>query len=599
MTTQNLSLDLARQVRGESFRHLPPSASPVSTVVELELNAPAASYPEAVFTDPRREHGWRVALVPAGNGGWKASILLPQEPTVLTYYFELADGSIIQEHRQYEGEVTALYGVWIDQDYKIAVYTPHGEPPNWLAGQVMYQIFPDRFAQSSRDRLTEHSQETYGMSVVVKNWDELPEKPSRGRDFFGGDLGGVIAKLDYLQGLGVTCLYFTPVFASPSNHRYDAVDYFKIDPRLGTEADLKKLIEAAGARGMRVMLDGVFNHCSSESIYFKAARADKQSPYYRWFNFPAWPDDWVGWLGVREMPEFVECPEVEEFFFGAQGVAQHWLSYGTVGWRTDVTPWITDEYWRRFRTALRKKYPQAYLVAEDWGDATHRLLGDSFDATMNYRLGFSIAGWAAGQLSSAELDDRLETLRRDTPPAQFEAQMNLLGSHDTTRLLTRLKGVKERMKLAVALQMAYPGVPMVYYGDEAGLEGDYAEDGRRPFPWANPDETLLAFFRKVIQARRTSPALSGGDLVTVYASRQGYGILRRSEGDLVLALFNNSEDPLEVEVPLDEDGVWPEAGGGWVDRLGTLSPVYPQGKRFVTTLPPLGAAWFSPGGEVK
>lgn len=338
------------------------------------------------------------------------------------------------------------------------------------------------------------------------------------------------------------------------------------------------------------MLDGVFNHCSNESIYFKSARADKKSPYYRWFNFEKWPDSWVGWLGVVSMPEFVECPEMEHFFFGEGGVAQHWLGYGTSGWRTDVTPWITDEFWRRFRAAVRKKYPEAYLIAEDWGDASHRLLGDSFDATMNYRFGFSIAGWAAGKLGSPELDDRLETLRRDTPPAQFQAQMNLLGSHDTMRLLTRLGGDKERVKLALVLQMSYPGVPMLYYGDEVGLEGDYAEDGRRPYPWGRADEALAAFFRKVINTRHSSPALKYGDLVTVYADSQGYGLLRRSEDDLVLALFNNSEEDLKIEVPVDEN--WPD--GEWLDRLSNLPAVYPQDGHFVTTLPPLGVAWFSP-----
>jgi glycosidase len=591
MSELDLSQALARQVRGGYLPHLPPPASPVSSRVELVLEAPDDANPEAIFSDPRREHGWRVALSPSGKGYWKTSVLLPQEPTILRYYFELADGTIIREHRQYEGEMAALYGVWLDQDYRIAVYNPQSTPPSWLTGQVMYQIFPDRFARANVANTSDNSH--YNTGVVLKNWDESPEKPSRGRDFFGGNLRGVINKLAYLQELGITCIYFTPIFEAPSNHRYDAIDYFRIDPRLGSEADLRELIEEAQARGIRVMLDGVFNHCSPESVYFKAARADKTSPYYRWFNFTRWPDEWVGWLDVKTMPEFVECPEIEQFFFGKGGVAQHWLEYGTAGWRTDVTPWLTDEYWRRFRAAVRQQYPEAYLISEDWGDASHRLLGDSFDATMNYRFGFSVAGWAAGKLSSPELDDRLETLRRDTPPAQFLAQMNLLGSHDTMRLLTRLNGDKARLKLAVALQMVYPGVPMVYYGDEAGLEGEYAEDGRRPFPWNNPDETLLAFFRKLIHTRRTCSALQTGSLKTVYASQHGYGIVRQSDTEQVLALFNNSETVIEVEIPVDEG--WPT--GLWTDLLGNLPPVHLKGNCFTTTLPALGIAWFAIGSN--
>ncbi len=591
----DISLSNARQLRGGNMPHVPPPATPVAEVVRLELEAPAGSYPEVVFTDPRREHGWRVALAPITDGGqlWQTSILLPQEPTILSYHFVLAGGTKIQEHRQQEGVTKPLFGVWKDQDFKIAVYNPAGNPPAWVAGQVFYQIFPDRFAQADPHSLAKGPDSTYQYEVLVKNWDDLPEKPPKSRDFFGGDLQGVIQKLDYLQKLGITCMYFTPIFDSPSNHRYDANDYFKIDPRLGTTADLQELIEKARAKGMRVMLDGVFNHCSRDSLYFKAAQVDKLSPYYRWFNFTAWPARWEGWMDVATMPEFVECPEVEEFFFGKNGVAQHWLSYGTAGWRTDVTPWITDEWWRRFRAAVRRNYPEAYLIAEDWGDASHRLLGDSFDATMNYRFGYSVAGWAGGQLSPAELDDRLQTLRRDTPPGQFHAQMNLLGSHDTIRLLTKLEGHKERLKLAVAFMLAYPGVPMIYYGDEAGLEGDFAEDSRRPYPWDNPDQELLEFFRQAINTRNSSAALKFGDVATIFLNENGYGLIRRYKEEVVVALFNNNiSTPLECAIPLNAF----LASRQWLDLLNVQSSGFRLENRegdaqLIVTLPAAGITW--------
>ena len=565
-----VSLLSARQLRGGNMPHVPPPASPVSEVVRLELEAPPHSYPEAIFTDPRREHGWRVALAPvqAGSNLWQTSILLPQEPTILSYHFMLAGGTKIQEHRQKEGVVKPLFGVWEDQDFKIAVYNPKGNPPAWIAGQVFYQIFPDRFAQGNPDGLLKGPKSTYQYEVLAKNWDDLPERPPKSRDFFGGDLRGVINKLDYLEELGITCIYFTPIFDSPTNHRYDANDYFKVDPRLGTATDLQELIEKARAKGIRVMLDGVFNHCSRDSVYFKAAQADKLSPYYRWFNFTGWPEQWQSWMDVVDMPEFVECPEVEVFFFGKNGVAQHWLSYGTAGWRTDVTPWITDEWWRRFRAAVRRHYPDAYLIAEDWGDASPRLLGDSFDATMNYRFGYSVGGWAGGKLNPAELDDRLETLRRDTPPGQFQAQINLLGSHDTMRLLTKLEGHKDRVKLAIAFMLAYPGVPMIYYGDEVGLEGDYAEDGRRPYPWASPDQELLGFFQKAINTRNTSQALKFGDISTIYLDEHVYGFMRRYKDEVVMALFNNSTSSSpECVLPIDAS----LSSGQWLDLLNEHS----------------------------
>jgi len=577
-----------RPTRPASRPHFPPPASPTSAVVRLTLQADAEAYPEAVFTDPRREHGWRVALTPQEEGVWVADIKLPQEPTLLRYHFEVADGTVVRELRQAEGVEKALYGVWEERDYRIACYDPNGTPPDWIRDQVIYQIFPDRFAQGDPTNLKKGLPQMNGRPVIYNKWTDLPEHPPKGRDFYGGDLQGVISKLPYLKELGITIIYFTPIFASPSNHRYDALDYMQIDPRLGTEEDLKELIEKAGRLGIRILLDGVFNHCSHESNYFKAAREDKLSSYYRWFNFVDWPDKWEGWAGVRSMPEFVECPEVEEFFFGQDGIAHYWLSLGAAGWRTDVTPWITDEYWRRFRRAVRRDYPDAYIAAEDWGDATHRLLGDSFDATMNYRLGYSILGFAGSKLAPWELDDRLDTLRRDTPPPAFFAQMNVIGSHDTARILTVL-GSRERVMLAASMQLAYPGVPMVCYGDEAGIEGAYAEASRVAYPWGREDLELLDYYRRAINTRRASKALSLGDAQTVWVDEQGgYGFVRTYEGERVLALFNNGDTALQATISLGEDV--PE--GERADLLGTLSVAQVEGGVLRAQLLPLSAQWF-------
>jgi glycosidase len=617
--SSNLSNESARRLRGGNLPHIPPPASPTSTPVLVTLEAGPNAYPEALFTDPRREHGWRVALSwDASANVWHANILLPQEPTVLTYRFVLRDGTTIRERHQVEGESEMLYGVWEERDYQIAVYDPNGAPPPWLPGTVFYQIFPDRFAKGTRNEssssIPDHSFQipdpslkgtlAYGREPTYLNWDDKPEDPPKGRDFFGGNLPGITGRLDYLTDLGVTCIYLTPIFASPTNHRYDALDYTLIDPLLGTEDDLRELIAEAGKRGIRILLDGVFNHCSSESIYFQDARRSKESPYYRWFDFVHWPDKWIGWLGTRhrlatlglkQMPEFVECPEVEDFFFGEGGIAHRWLSLGTAGWRTDVTPWMTDEFWRRFRRSVRRAYPDAYLVAEDWENVPHRLVGDSFDATMNYRAGYSILGFANRHLTPAELDDRLETRRRDTPPAAFHAQMNILASHDTARLLNKVGGSKERMIFATALQMAYPGAPMIYYGDEAGIEGSYAEDGRRPYPWGREDPSLLTFFHTAVNARRRSPALSIGSVSTIWIDdRGGYGFMRAHDGESVAALFNNGDAPLEAAIPLDGTSLTgthlPDAEAP--DLLAALPPARIAGGTLYATIPPLGAGWF-------
>jgi glycosidase len=608
MTDHNLSLESARRLRGGNVPHVPPGSTPVCTQVRIVLEAPSDAAPEAVFIDPRREHGWMVALSQADNRepttdnhqpttiNWLADILLPQEPTVLRYHFVLRDGSIIRERHQLEGEIEMLYGVWEERDFQIAAYDPDDTVPAWVPGTIIYQIFPDRFAKGDPKKMK--GVDVNGEAVDYLDWDEPPDHQPNVREFYGGDLRGVIDKLDYIAGLGVTCIYFTPIFASPSNHRYDAIDYNLIDPRLGTEDDLRELIEKGDKLGIRILLDGVFNHCSDQSVYFKDAQRSKESPYYRWFDFLHWPDRYVGWLGSRSklsipglkhMPEFVECPEVEQFFFGEEGIAQRWLSLGTAGWRTDVTPWLTDEFWRRFRRAVRRSYPDAYLVAEDWANAPQRLVGDSFDAVMNYHFGYSVMNYALGKLTPAELDDRLETRRRDTPPASFHAQMNILTSHDTARLLARMEGDKERMLLAVAMQLAYPGAPMIYYGDEAGIEGAFAEDSRRPYPWGREDRQLLDFYRTAANARRRSPALSKGDVTTVWIDeRGGYGFLRTYEGERVIALFNNGPEALEAAIPAGEDMQAGEAP----DLLSRVPPARIEDGMLRATIPSLGAAWF-------
>ncbi|HEX7974715.1 MAG TPA: glycoside hydrolase family 13 protein [Anaerolineales bacterium] len=594
---ETISRVAARALRDGQLLHVSPPATPVSTQVQLELEAGDQAAPIIVFADPNREVGWRVAMDWISDRGlWMATILLPQEPTVVRYHFELADGTLIRERRQKEGIEKPLFGVWEEQDFRIAVYLPEGRPPKWVKGQVAYQIFPDRFNRTGN---TPGRERTYQYETRHLPWNELPEHPPKGRDYYGGNLRGVIEKLDYLAGLGITCIYFTPIFESPTNHRYDATNYHLIDPELGMLKDFKELLEKARERGIRILLDGVFNHCSSESLYFKAAQTDPHSQFFRWFNFTHWPDQYVSWVGVKTMPEFVECPEVESFFFGNDsdgdpqfdGIAQYWLSFGTAGWRTDVTPWITDEYWRRFRRAVRQKYPEAFLVAEDWGDATARLLGNSFDATMNYRFAYTVVGFAGGHLNPLELDDRLETLRRDTPPEQFYAQLNLLDSHDTPRAFTLLKRSQRRMILAAALQLAYPGLPMIYYGDEAGIEGTYAENSRRSFPWNSPDKMLTDFYTCAIHARSQSEALRSGSVETAWIDSQGgYAFLRQFGEEIVLAVFNNGKKTLRATILLPD-----AASGTWVDLLGLLPPAQVEGNILHAALPPAGAAWYAKG----
>lgn len=564
----SLSVQAARRLRPAGPFHIPPPAQPLRAVCHLILED-CPYQPEIYVTDTRRELGWHLAMTPDGNNRWTAELRMPTEVTILHYHFKFDDDVLppLMERRQVEGRNTPIYGEWIEEPFKIAVYDPARMPAEWTKGMIIYQIFPDRFANGdpSNDRL---SMGVYGHEPLYLEWGERPEHPPLGRDFFGGDLRGVIDKLDYLRDLGVDCLYFTPIFHAASNHRYDAIDYFKIDPMLGTEQDFDELIEKAHAQDMKIVLDAVFNHCSSDSRYFdivgrygEGAVVSKHSPYYRWFDFIEWPHAYRGWQGLGFMPEFVECPEVEEFFVGPEGVSAYWLERGIDGWRCDVAFDNSDEFWRRFRKRIDSIRPGAYSIAELWINATHYMLGDTFNGSMNYRLGWALWGFClTDSLTPSELDDRLMTLQRDTPEPALYSQMNVVDSHDTARIMTVAKRDRRRVKQIAAFHLAYPGAPMIYYGSETGLEGEDAEDGRRCMPWDDLDQEMLTYYKHIISIHRRSRALRLGSYETILLDdgRRLYGFARRCDDEVVLALFNGSDEAIEVDLQQDDSRQWEE-----------------------------------------
>jgi 4-alpha-glucanotransferase len=595
---------------------VPPPASPAGSTVTLRLEAPARARPVAVIRDERHADTWRVALA-RRNGAWEADVLLPADPTILRYRFALEGGRLVRERRQVEGVVRPVYGRWRAEDFRIAVYRASAGA-EWARDQVIYQIFPDRFARSGLER--PRRDVVYGREAIHNDWGALPEAPPKGRDFFGGDLEGIRRRLDHLSDLGVTCLYLTPIFESPTNHRYDALDHRRIDPMLGSEADLRRLVADAKARGIRLILDISINHCSSDSPAFLAAQRDRSAPSFRWFTFTKWPDEYVSWANVRRMPQFTESPEVEDMFFGPQGITRAWLEAGIAGWRQDVVPWKSLRFWQQFGAAMRESQARPspvrgteplYLVSEDWGDSSKWLLGDSFDATMNYRLGYAVRGFALGRIGPSELDDRLETLRRDTPEPAFWSQMNLLTSHDTARLRTIFEegvrwrdhtkpgpretrppddGVLARLRVAVGIQLAYPGAPMVYYGEEAGLRGTFAEDGRRAYPWDAIDPATYRVFRTAMRARRESVALRRGGLRTAWIRDRDrtYGFIREHPEQTVVVLVNGGSRTARLSVPLHVT----RAIRRWRDLLGACRDASFEEGVLSVELPPGTVGWF-------
>lgn len=417
---------------------------------------------------------------------------------------------------------------------------PHPVTPAWVADAVFYQIFPDRFARSGR--VTGLNLQPWGSPPTIHG-------------YMGGDLWGVAEHLDHIQSLGVTAIYFCPVFQSASNHRYHTHDYFQVDPMLGGNDALQHLLDEAHARGIRVVLDGVFNHASRGFFQFNDLLEQGEASAYRdWFHVEGWPlhayDDarpagYQAWWGMRALPKFNTAnPAVREFLLS---VGEYWVRFGIDGWRLDVPNEIDDDdFWREFRRRVKAINPDAYIVGEIWGDAHRWLAGDQFDAVMNYHFARPCLGFfgartlnhavseASGMgrvdpLDAAAFARRIEEVTRMYHPEIVRAQLNLLDSHDTARFLTAAGGDATAFRLASVFQMTYVGAPCIYAGDEVGLPGGPDPDCRRAFPWhdeASWDRETLALLQTLTAARHAAPALRRGELRFTHAEGEGLVYVR-------------------------------------------------------------------------
>ena len=438
--------------------------------------------------------------------------------------------------------------------------------PEWVKDAVFYHIFPDRFATSRRVE----------KPTNLEPW----EAPPTTHGFKGGDLLGVVDHLDYLTDLGVDALYCCPIFQSTANHRYHTHDYYQVDPLLGGHAAFKELLDAVHRRGMRLILDGVFNHASRGLYQFNHLLENGQaSPYLDWFPSPTFPlhayDDggpagYQAWWGLKALPTFNHAnPQVRAFLLG---VAEYWIEQGIDGWRLDVPSEIDDDtFWRAFRHRVKAKNPDAYLVGEIWHRADRWLVGDQFDAVMNYqftRACYSffvdldattrplIHGHSYGAIDrcdARQFAQRLEALLAWYPSAIASAQLNLLGSHDTARFLTIAKGDTSAVQLAYLTMMTYPGAPMIYYGDEVGMEGGRDPDCRRAMLWdpARWHHDLRAAVQRYIALRKKyAPVWRDGAYVPLYAQGMVYVFARQSDRHTVVVGLNagTSEAHLALDV---------------------------------------------------
>ena len=477
--------------------------------------------------------------------------------------------------------------------YQLTVYQGEEAVPTWFGEGMTYQIFPDRFCRS---RIPDPTG-LVGGRTVHQNWEDEPVyRPDehgeiRNRDFFGGDFRGVISKLDHLKDLGVETLYFNPIFEAAENHRYGTADYDRIDPMLGCNEDFSRLCDEAHKRGMRVMLDGVFNHTGFVSRYFNGdgfypdvgACQSWDSPYRSWFQFIRWPDQDESWWGIYSLPAVNESdPSYRRFIFGDEdSVVRRWLRAGADGWRLDVADELPDDFVAGIHAAARAEKPSAVVIGEVWEDGSTKvaygvrrkhILGGHCDGLMNYPLRSAILSYFSGGRAE-DFVQSMETIRENYPPFAFYSAMNSLGTHDTPRILTllgaggerrdqsrdwranfRLEGdalrlAKERLRAAALLLFCFPGSPTVYYGDEAGMEGFEDPFNRRTYPWGHEDQELLAWFKQLGALRKTHPALRRGTIRYVAAEGPLLAFARADDGEEILCVCNAGDGPVTLPLP--------------------------------------------------
>ena len=490
--------------------------------------------------------------------------------------------------------------------YRQTVYAPYAVP-GWAKDAVYYYIFPERFRNGDKRNDPKPGVDKFHDRTVEfhANWNDKPWRPHTGdgsddeysNDFFGGDIAGIIQKLDYIKSVGANTLYITPMFTAASNHKYDTADWKHIDPHFGTNEDFARLCREAARRGIRVLPDASLNHSGADSIYFdrfgtrgghgafEGGKIDPSSPWASWYTFDASQKDpdkqYKGWLGVSELPELNKAdPSYRAFAYGApDSVTRTWLRAGAAGWRMDVAPWVPDDFWREWRAVVKQTRPDALTVSETWWDASKFFLGDEFDSTMDYIFRNAVLDYANGG-DAALMVANLEEIREAYPPQTFAALMNLLSTHDTARSLHVLGDVdgkstpqqvalaKQKLRLAVFFQMTYPGSPAIYYGDEVGMTGGDDPYNRGTYPWADlgghPDDALLADFRRLTKLRRDLPVLRHGTLIAPLHVDAHVVVLARHDGERwAITATNNSDEPRTVSVQLAAE----MPGQAWRDAV--------------------------------
>ncbi len=592
----------------------PFGAVPCGEEITLRLGLKTTSKIEGVFlrlwrNNDRVEDQELRLVKKQGNNDFYQTVITTSVLGLYWYYFVVIIGGKVyyygNNNERLGGE--GLLREQVPPPFQITVYKDF-QVPSWFTESVMYQIFVDRFYNGNEDGRVNNPKNG---SLLHGRWDDTPiyiKEPETGAilrwDFFGGNLAGVLKKLPYLKELGIGVIYFNPIFESPSNHKYDTADYKSIDPMFGTNEEFRELCVQAKQYNIRIMLDGVFSHTGSDSIYFNkegnypglGAYQSPSSPYFGWYRFNRYPDEYESWWGVGTLPNVNEMnPTYQNYMLeDKDSVVRSWIRTGAAGWRLDVADELPDDFIKKMRRVMKETSPDSVLLGEVWEDASNKvsygenrqyLWGEELDSVMNYPFRNILLDFLLGRLDAVQVHRRLMSLAENYPAPHFLNLMNLLGSHDVPRTLTILGEApaeqdvhpknKEkarltprqrrlglaRLKLAVLFQMCFPGVPSIYYGDEAGMEGYADPYNRGPYPWGREEKGLVSYYKKVIALRNNYTAMQKGSWQTAYAAGDVYGFYRRGQEEQFLILVNRNkekEQQCNITLPETDRGTWKE-----------------------------------------
>ena len=497
------------------------------------------------------------------------------------YCFSLGDNKFIGLGDNYVGEITSQ-----PVRFQLSVYEKEFSVPEWIKGGVIYQIFPDRFCRFEMNKKIEDDK------ILHENWLDCPVfEPNKfgkilNNDFFGGDIKGIISKLDYIKSLGTTVIYLNPIFKAYSNHRYDTGDYMTIDPLLGNIDDFKLLIDKANEKGIKIILDGVFNHTGDDSLYFNkygkydsvGAYQSKDSKYYGWYNFINYPNKYDAWWGIDILPAVNEDnPDYVNFITGENGVIDFYTRLGIGGWRLDVVDELPSFIVEKIRATAKKANENAIVIGEVWEDASNKISygvrrkyfqGKELDSVMNYPLKNAIINFVKYK-DSKGLSNVINQQIDHYPTFVLHALMNLLSTHDTYRLITALCGenvegktkaqiskislnkvdyenAKFFVKVASLLQFTLCGVPSIYYGDEIGMQGYQDPLNRKCYPWGFEDKELLDWYKFLGGLRKNYDAFVDGDYCNLYDENGAFIFKRLGKNSEVLIAINLDKKTIEL-----------------------------------------------------